>query len=66
MKPGGKLLAIFFPNPDHDEPGPPYRVSTAELDEFFGEHFSFEREWVPARTHPGREKRELMRVLHMR
>ena len=63
LKPAGKLLAIFFINPDHDEEGPPYRVSRAELEEFFGEYFSVVREWVPARTHPGREGRELMRVL---
>lgn len=63
LKPGGRLLAIFFINPDHDEPGPPYRVSTAELKEYFGEYFSVEREWVPTRTHPGREQRELVRVL---
>jgi SAM-dependent methyltransferase len=65
LKPGGRLLAIFFINPDHDEEGPPYRVSTAELEEFFGGQFSLEREWVPARTHPGREERELMRVLRV-
>ena len=63
LKPAGKLLAIFFINPDHDEDGPPYRVSTTELEEYFGKYFSVEREWVPARTHPGREQRELMRVL---
>lgn len=63
LKAHGKLLAIFFPNPDHDEPGPPYGVSLAELEAFFGARFSVEREWVPARTHPGRERRELMRVL---
>lgn len=63
LKPGGRLLAIFFINPDHTEDGPPYRVSHAELEEFFGAHFRIEREWVPARTHPGRAGRELMRVL---
>ena len=63
MKPGGRLLAIFFINPDHDEEGPPFRVGTVELQEYFGPYFSVEREWVPARTHPGREERELMRVL---
>jgi SAM-dependent methyltransferase len=66
LKPGGRLFAIFFINPDHDEEGPPYRVSTAELEEFFGASFSLEKEWVPARTHPGREDRELMRVLRRR
>ncbi len=63
LKPGGRLLAIFFINPDHDEDGPPYRVSAAELEEFFGRWFALEREWVPKRTYPGREERELMRVL---
>ncbi len=63
LKPEGKLLAIFFPNPDHDEPGPPYGVSLDELEKFFGPHFALEREWIPQLTHPGREGRELMRVL---
>jgi SAM-dependent methyltransferase len=66
LRPGGMLLAIFFINPDHAEDGPPYRVSTAELEEFFGKDFTIEREWVPARTHPGREDRELMRILRLR
>ena len=66
LKPGGMLLAIFFINPDHDEDGPPYRVSPTELEQFFGKDFTIEREWVPARTHPGREGRELMRILRLR
>jgi len=66
LKPGGRFLAIFFINPDHDEPGPPYRVSLEELDELFGEYFDLEREWVPQRTHPGREERELMRLSRLR
>jgi SAM-dependent methyltransferase len=66
LKPAGKLLAIFFTNPDHNEEGPPYRVSVEELERFFGRNFTVEREWIPARTHPGREQRELMRVLGLR
>ena len=65
LKARGRLLAIFFINPDHDEEGPPYRVSLEELEGFFGENFTVEREWVPARTHPGREQRELMRMLRL-
>lgn len=65
LQPGGHLLAIFFINPDHDEEGPPFGVSRAELEKFFGNNFALEREWVPARTHPGREQRELMRVLRV-
>jgi SAM-dependent methyltransferase len=63
LKPGARLLAIFFINPDHAGDGPPHGVSRAELDEYFGRSFVLEREWVPLRTHAGREGRELMRVL---
>jgi methyl halide transferase len=65
LKPTGRLLAIFFINPDHDEDGPPYGVSREELEERFATHFAVEGEWAPARTHPGREQRELMRVLRV-
>jgi methyl halide transferase len=63
LKPGGKMIAIFFLNPDHDEDGPPYGVLRSELDELFGAQFSLEKEWVPRRTYRGREERELMRIL---
>ena len=63
LKPGGKMIAIFFLNPDHDEDGPPYGVLRSELDELFGAQFSFEKEWIPRRTYEGREQRELMRIL---
>ena len=63
LRPGGKLIAIFFINPDHDDPGPPYGVRRLELEKYFGGNFSVEREWIPERTHAGREGRELMRVL---
>jgi methyl halide transferase len=63
LKPEGRLLAIFFINPDHDEEGPPYRVSREELEGLFARYFVLKQEWVPERTHPGREQRELMRVL---
>ena len=63
LAPGGRFLAIFFLNPDNDGGGPPFPVDRQELDDRFGLHFTLEREWIPARTHPGREGRELMRVL---
>jgi methyl halide transferase len=63
LKPGGKLIAIFFMNPDHDEPGPPYGTSRQELAALFGTEFALQEEWIPARTFPGREQRELLRVL---
>ena len=63
LRPGGTMLAIFFLNPDHNENGPPYGISRAELDELFEPQFSLEKEWVPRRTYEGREERELMRIL---
>ena len=65
LKPGGKLLAIFYLDPGHDSPdeGPPFGVSLAELDSFFSPRFALEREWRPAHAYPGREGREWMRIL---
>ena len=63
LKPGGKIIAIFFLNPDHDEDGPPYGILRSELDGLFGAQFSLEKEWVPRRTYRGREEREMMRIL---
>ena len=63
LKPGGKIIAIFFLNPDHDEDGPPYGVLRSELDGLFGAQFSLEKEWAPRRTYQGRDEREMMRIL---
>ena len=62
---GGRLLAIFFLTPDMDpgESGPPFGVTTAELDALFSEYFDLLGEWTPAATYEGRENRELCRLL---
>lgn len=64
LKPGGRILAIFYLDPGNDSPdeGPPFEVSLAELDRLFLPHFDLLEEWLPARTHPGREGREWMRI----
>jgi methyl halide transferase len=68
LKPRGKLLAIFYLDPGNDSPdeGPPFEVSIADLRRLFSSRFDLEREWLPKRTYPGREGRELMRVLARR
>ena len=68
LRPGGTLLAIFYLNPGWDNPdqGPPFGVSLEELDSLFLPRFTLEREWLPARAHPGREGAEWMRVLRKR
>lgn len=66
LKPGGKLVAIFFLDPDLVRDGPPYGVERAELSALFDPHFTIEREWIPLTTYPGRENRELMSVRRLR
>jgi SAM-dependent methyltransferase len=66
LKPGGRVLAIFFLEPW--DPGetpqpPPYGITRDELDEMFAGRFSLEREWQPNKHYPGREGREVMRIL---
>lgn len=62
LKPGAKLLAIFYTDPDHGD-GPPFGCSAAELDGLFSGGFQLisERRGFP--THPGREGRELARLM---
>jgi len=68
LKRGGQLLAIFYLDPGNDSPdeGPPFEVSLGELDRLFLPRFELLREWLPARTYPGREGREWMRVFRRR
>lgn len=64
LRPGGRILAIIYINPDHDDPDhPPFPTSIAELDEWFSPWFETLQEQVPARSYEGREGRELLRVL---
>lgn len=68
LKPGGKLLAVFYLDPGNDSPdeGPPFEVSVPELDRLFLGRFESIREWPPSRAYPGREGREWMRILRAR
>jgi SAM-dependent methyltransferase len=65
LRPGGKIFAIFYLNPD-SETGPPFPVSHEELSALFNPHFSLLEEWAPANSFPGREQRELVRILQKR
>jgi len=66
LKDSGVLLAVFFLNPDNNGDGPPYGVSKGELDALFGSRFELQDEWTPSANYPGREGRELMRILKKR
>jgi methyl halide transferase len=65
LKPEGRVLAIFYLDPGHDHPGegPPFGVTREELDTLFLPHFELVDEYVPAVSYPGREGREILRVL---
>lgn len=67
LKDGGHLAAIFYLDPGWDDPesGPPFGVSQLELDDLFlgPDRFAMVREWAPAGAYPGREGREIMRIL---
>ena len=65
LRPGGKLLALFFLDPDVNtaEGGPPFGTSKPELDATFSDAFTVEREWLPRAAYSGREGRELVRLL---
>ena len=67
LKPGGHLLAIFYLDPglDPGESGPPFGVTREQLDAFFLPRFTLVREWPPAATYPGREGREMCRLLRL-
>jgi SAM-dependent methyltransferase len=66
LKPGGHLLAIFFLNPEHDESdagGPPFGCGLDELDALFSPRFQLVAQIENLATFPGREGREVLRLL---
>ena len=63
LEPGGRFLAIFFLNPDHNENGPPYGCQVNELDALFLPTFELVSQRHAFPTYPGREGRELLRLL---
>jgi len=70
LKPGGRLLAIFYLDPYDEEhqpgEGPPHGCTLEELEELFGPHFEITEHWHPSAAYPGREGKELMMVLQKR
>jgi len=66
LRPRGKLLAVFFINPDHDEEGPPFGVSDPELDALFLGRFERIESIQPTVAYEGREGREQLQVLQLR
>jgi SAM-dependent methyltransferase len=59
LKPGGWLLACFFPMGERSG-GPPFAVSEAEVRETLGGRFDLVEEYVPLASPEGRQGREWM------
>lgn len=64
LKPDGLLLAIFFINIEDPE-GPPFPVSTDEVDQLFHDSFETLEKWIPQAAYPGRAGREEMRLMRL-
>ncbi|MBU3665368.1 MAG: methyltransferase domain-containing protein [Chthoniobacterales bacterium] len=62
LKPGGRLLAVFYADPDNGGEGPPFGCTRGELDALFGENFRLLEEHFEIPTYPEREGRELLRL----
>jgi SAM-dependent methyltransferase len=65
LRDGGRMFGIFYLNPN-SETGPPFRVAREELSALFDPHFTLIEEWVPKNSFPGREQRELVRIMQKR
>lgn len=68
LKPGGLLIGIWFVNPEMDpgESGPPFGISSDELSALFAPNFDMIESYTPETAYPGREGRELLRVMQLR
>ncbi len=62
LKPGARLLGVFFLDPGHDGDGPPFGCTAAEIDRLFSPHFHLLEECAEIPTFPEREGRELLRL----
>jgi methyl halide transferase len=71
LRESGQILGIFFLNPWDPgeapaEGGPPFGVSTEELDDLFLPQFQLLAEQRPKTSYPGREGREILRLFRRR
>jgi methyl halide transferase len=65
LKPGGRLLAVFFLDPENDGNGPPFGCARDELDRLFAPRFRLIGEHQEIPTYAGREGLELLRLLEL-
>lgn len=65
LRPGGRVVGVWFINPDLDpgETGPPFPLPVSALDALFAEDYEVLEDYVPEVAYEGREGRERLRVL---
>lgn len=66
VRAGGRLVGVFYLDPDNDGDGPPYRAGREEICRHLGPWFSLIRGSVPQRAFAGREGREWLAVFERR
>jgi SAM-dependent methyltransferase len=62
LRPGGRLLAVFYATPDNGGEGPPFGCTAEEIDALFGGNFRLLEEHTEIPTFAEREGRELLRL----
>jgi SAM-dependent methyltransferase len=62
LRPGGRLLAVFFTDPDNGGEGPPFGCTADEVDGLFADNFRLLEEHTEIPTYPERHGRELLRL----
>ena len=62
LRPCGRLLAVFFANPNNGGEGPPFGCTQQELDGLFAGDFRLLEEHMEFSTYPERVGRELLRL----
>lgn len=62
LRPGGRLMAVFYAEPDAGGEGPPFGCTPRELDDLFKDGFRLLAEHRGFPTFAGREDRELLRL----
>ncbi|MCW0216764.1 MAG: TPMT family class I SAM-dependent methyltransferase [Prosthecobacter sp.] len=66
LKPGGRLVGVWFINPDMEpgEEGPPFGISLEDLEALFpASDWAVEEDYIPEEAYDGRVGRERLRVL---
>ncbi|MEM7010167.1 MAG: methyltransferase [Verrucomicrobiota bacterium] len=71
LKPGGKLLGVFYLDPYDDEhpkgvDHPPYGAELEVIEAHFAPFFEILESYVPKRAFPGREEREQLMVMQLK